>query len=517
MRSLEQVTDLYTCVTEVQISERLVEDDALRRYSSALRGFHLALGESAGDDQWRDVLRRLRRLHFDTLAAPLAAEPPECDELHAFLSAQRQRVKAAIPSVEPMLGDMLDALQGLRESPANSLLAAIGEITGRSEGSPTPVLLSESRLRQPSQAAMEEAGFAHRVLLLTPPELRASSPLDSLVIVGAPRWFPQHVFTAPRAANLVIVRHHWVSADWKDVFRPSFQMARSERAQVRREPPVIHRDRASVDVVPGEEAIPALEVRPLEDIERPGHAGWAAGRLASEEEEVDAVMLKLDGANVVLLEDEEGNQAYIVDLDEDDPIHRVPVREVAEGVFILLRTEGAGDYVVDVANQSLGKEAFAVRAKQERWKQGLREAVTARGVEAVVAELRRLGSRRANASNLRNWQSPRSIKTKARADFDAILALVGLDDQRDDLWQTMDLIDRAHAKAGQEIRRRLLVEVERADRAELIRHGRLEVKLDEGGGLLAAFRVEEVSRQPHKALRSQLNQVLSSTQPRLAP
>ena len=516
MRSLEQVTDLYTCVTEVQISERLVEDDALRRYSSALRGFHLALGESAGDDQWRDILRRLRRIHFDTLAAPVAAEPLECDELHAFLSAQRQRVRAAIPSVEPMLGGLLDTLQGLWESSANPLLAAIGEIDGRSEGSPTPVLLSESRLRQPSQVAMEQAGFAHRVLLLTPPELRASSPLDSLVIVGAPRWFPQHVFTAPRAANLVIVRHHWVSADWKDAFRPSFQMARSERAQVRREPPVIHRDRASVDVAPGEEAIPALEVRPLEDIERPGHAGWATGRLAGEEE-VDAVMLKLDGANVVLLEDEEGNQAYIVDLDEDDPIHRVPVRDVAEGVFILLRTEGAGDYVVDMANQLLGTEAFAVRARQELWKQGLREAVTARGVEAVVAELRRLGSRRANASNLRNWQSPRSIKTKDRADFDAILALVELDHERDDMWQTMDLIDRAHAKAGQEIRRRLLAEVERADRAELIRHGRLEVKLDEGGGLLAAFRVEEVSRQPHKALRSQLNQVLSSTQPRLAP
>ena len=514
MRSLEQVTDLYTCVTEVQISERLVEDDALRRYSSALRGFHLALGESAGDDQWRDILRRLRRIHFDTLAAPVAAEPLECDDLHAFLSAQRQRVKAAIPSVEPMLGDMLDALQGLRESSANPLLAAIGEIAGRSEGSPTPVLLSESRLRQPSEAAMEEAGFAHRVLLLTPPELRAASSLDALVIIGAPRWFPQHVFTAPRAANLVIVRHHWISADWKDVFRPSFQMAQSERVQARREPPVIHRDRASVDA-PGEEAIPALEVRPLEDIERLGHTGWATGRLDGEEE-VDAIMLKLDGANFVLLEDEEGNQAYIVDLDEDDPIHRVPVREVAEGVFILLRTEGAGDYVVDMANQLLGTEAFAVRARQELWKQGLREAVTARGVEAVIAELRRLGSRRANASNLRNWQSPRNIRTKDRTDFDAILALVGLDPQRDDLWQTMDLIDRAHAKAGQEIRKRLLAEVERADRTELIRHGRLEVKLDEGGGLLAAFRVEEVSRRPQKVLRSQLNQVLSSTQPRLA-
>lgn len=514
-RSLSQVSGLYACATEVQISERLVEDDVLRRYSSTLNDFRLALGEAVEEEQWRGVLRTLRRLRFDALAAPVTAEPLECDDLHAFLSSQRQRVRAATPEVEPTLVSMLEALQRFRESPANPLLEVIAEVADRSGEKTTPVLLSESRLRRPSQVALEKAGMALRVSLMTPPELRASSALDSLMVLGAPRWFPPHVFTAPRAANLMVVRHHWITVDWKRVWRASFQVAKSEREDTGPKPPVIYRDRASVDIAPGEEVVPELEVRVLEDIPL-GQSGADAASRLPEEGEVDAILLKLEDASLVLLEDDEGNQAYIVDLDEDDPIHRVPVQEVVEGVFILLRTEGGGDYVVDMANQLLRERAFPSRAKQDLWKQKLRDAVTAQGTPAVVEELKRRGSRRANTSNLRNWQSPRNIKTQDRADFDAILALVGLGDQGDDLWQTMDLIDRAHSRAGQEIRRRLLAEVRGADRAQLIRNGRLEVELDEGGGSLAALRVQEVSGERYRVPRSQLNQVLPSVQTSLA-
>lgn len=514
-RSLNQVTSLYACATEVQISERLVEDDVLRRYSSTLNDFQLALGEAVEEEQWQGALRTLRRLRFDSLAAPVTTEPLECDDLHAFLSSQRHRVRAATPDIEPILVSMLDALQRFRESPANPLLEAIAEVADRSGARTTPVLLSESRLRKRSQVALEKAGIALRVSLMTPPELRASSALDSLVVLGAPRWFPPHVFTAPRAANLAVVRHHWISVDWRRVWQPSFQIAKSEQAGMAPKPPVIYRDQASVDVILGEEGIPELEVRVLEDIPLGQSDRDVAGRPPGEGE-VDAILLKLEDASLVLLEDDEGNQAYIVDLDEDDPIHRVPVQEVVEGVFILLRTEGGGDYVVDMADQLLREKAFPARAKQDLWKRRLRDAVTAQGTAAVVAELKRRGSRRANTSNLRNWQSPRNIKTQDRADFDAILALAGLGDQGDDLWQTMDLIDRAHSQAGQEIRRRLLAEVRGADRTQLIRNGRLEVELDEGGGSLAALRVQEVSRERYRVPRSQLNQVLPAVQTSLA-
>ena len=282
---------------------------------------------------------------------------------------------------------------------------------------------------------------------------------------------------------------------------PSFEVAQGDEQLIRRESPVIQRDQASPGAALTDELIPELEVRPLLELDRLEQAqGFTVGR-ALDEGEVDAIVLKLEGANFVLMEDEEKNDAYIVDLDEDDPIHRVPAREVAEGVFILLRTEGGGNYVVDMANHLLGNRAFPARAKQERWKQELREAVAARGADAVVAELKRRGAPRANTSNLRNWQSPRSIRTQDHADFDAILSLGGLDDQRDDFWQTMDLIDRAHSRAGQEIRRRLLAEVRQADRGELIKHGRLEFELEEGGGSLTAFRVEDVRRERRRTVQ----------------
>ncbi len=510
-RLLEQVTALHACTTQMRVHEHLVGDDALHRFSTALNDLHQALGDSVEDDQWRATLAKLRRLRFDLLAAPVSPQPFEPEKAHQLLFSQRLHVELAIPSVEPTLARVLDALEGLRQSTANPLLDTIGEIAMRSGGDVTPILICESRLRQACQTAVEKAGHASRLCLMTAPELRGSSPLDSLVIIGAPRWFPAHVFTAPRSTNLFVIRHRWISVDWKSIWQPPFEVAQSDEQPTRRKPPVIQRDRASLDVAPADDLLPELDVRPLLEINQQERGG-EHGQSHRDEDEVDAIVLKLEGANFVLMENEEGNQAYIVDLDEDDPIHRVPVREVAEGVFILLRTEGGGDYVVDMANHLLREKVSPARAKQELWKQGLREAVAARGADAVVTELKKRGSSRANTSNLRNWQSPRNIRTQDRADFDAILSLSGLADQRDDFWQTMELIDRAHSRAGQEIRRRLLAEVKQADRGKLIRHGRLGFELDEGGGSLTAFRVEEVLRERQRALRSQLDQVLSATQ-----
>ena len=515
-RTLDQVSALYSCLPALTVHEQLVRSEEVRCFSSELNQLQEALGDSAADDLWRPTISRLKRLRFDLLAAPISPQALDLDEAWQELSRQRTHAEKAESSLLPAVARTLEALESLGQATANPLFDAVVDLAVHSMEAVT-VLLCESRLLQSAQAAVKKAGRAEHIRLTVPHELRAASPMDALTVIGAPRWFPIHVFAAPRAPNFFVIRHEWIAVDWKGLWKPSFEVAQGDEQLTRRESPVIQRDQVSPDAALTEELIPELEVRPLLELDWQEQAqGFTVGR-ALDEGEVDAIVLKLEGANFVLMEDEEKNDAYIVDLDEDDPIHRVPVREVAEGVFILLRTEGGGNYVVDMANHLLGKRAFPARAKQERWKQELREAVAARGADAVVTELKRRGSPRANTSNLRNWQSPRSIRTQDRADFDAILSLGGLDDQRDDFWQTMDLIDRAHSRAGQEIRRRLLAEVRQADRGELIKHGRLEFELEEGGGSLTAFRVEEVRRERRRTVRSQLDQVLSVTQRSLGP
>ena len=73
------------------------------------------------------------------------------------------------------------------------------------------------------------------------------------------------------------------------------------------------------------------------------------------------------------------------------------------------------------------------------------------------------------------------------------MRLIGLNDDAHKYWKQMELIDRAHRKAGHQIRDLLLKQVSNIDLSELQRQGKMEFKLsddDEGG--LTAFRVEHI-------------------------
>ncbi|WP_212750602.1 hypothetical protein, partial [Streptococcus pseudopneumoniae] len=98
--------------------------------------------------------------------------------------------------------------------------------------------------------------------------------------------------------------------------------------------------------------------------------------------------------------------------------------------------------------------------------------------------------------NVRNWMSYRSIKTEDQRDFRAIMQFVGLEDQCDDYWRTMALIDSAHRKAGQHIRRLLMKQILTSDLQDLEKLGRMDFELEDAEGVsLAGLRVKNIYPQ----------------------
>ena len=506
-RTLAQVTALYSCLAEGTISERLVWDDDAHRFSTALSRLREGVGE---DELLVPMLRKANRLRFDLMAAPVSPRSLDPDEVHAQMRRDRVAIEAALPHLREALDDAIEALEVLAQSTANPLLDAAAAIAEGAPGAIATVLLRESRLIGPSQAAASDAGIGTALRWMTPHELRAADRADTLVVIGAPAWFPTHVFAAPRAPAIHAVRHRWITADWRRLSKPAFEVSALDQAVSAHRPPTLRRAPSPAFAGVPTSIVAEADLLPAWDV-----GGWDQDRASfpdwSSDDEVDALALRLEGDEFVLMEDADGHRALIADLDEDAPVRRVPVRDLTPGVFVLLRTEGGGDYVVEVADRVLGAHAATAREAQRLWKTKLRDAVRARGAEAIVAELRRTGSQVANESNLRNWLSPRNIRTRRRIDFDAILAATDLVERREELWREMTLIAKAHTRAGQVIRRQLLAEVERADPQEMIRRGRLDVELDEGGGALTAVRVEEVLPGRRKVLRSQLDRLLAAS------
>jgi hypothetical protein len=169
------------------------------------------------------------------------------------------------------------------------------------------------------------------------------------------------------------------------------------------------------------------------------------------------------------------------------------VTDIEPGMFVLLRTSGGGDYILNLADRILGAEAQHLRALQNEWKSLLRQRGNSSSLHNVSKCLSQLGSLRANEVNVRNWMSDRLIRPVADKDFEAILRFVGLESRLDEFSEAANLINRAHKKAGHEIRTLLLEKVDQSNLHALKQLGKMTFELDEAdGGSMTAFRVVEI-------------------------
>jgi hypothetical protein len=203
---------------------------------------------------------------------------------------------------------------------------------------------------------------------------------------------------------------------------------------------------------------------------------------------VQCRLFLLEGELGVFLAADQNASVLTLDLEERKP-KRVLCNYLQEGVFILLRTGGGGDYIMPVADRILATESRSVRECQRLWKSRLRSAVLDKGLAAACTKLKVLGSKRANELNVRNWIWDRTIKTRDYVDFEAIMQFSGLTDKAQELWQAMRKIDRAHKAAGQVIRRLLLQQVLQSDISQLRKYGTMDFELPQAGGRLTAYRV----------------------------
>src|SRR5581483_1940522 len=105
---------------------------------------------------------------------------------------------------------------------------------------------------------------------------------------------------------------------------------------------------------------------------------------------------------------------------------------------------------------------------------------------------------RANRANLRRWLSAGSIRTEHLADFAALLRVAGLQEETDELWRDMEVIDQAHRRAGQRVRALLVREILEGDTRELEVRGWQDYDVEEieGEGALRVARVEDRHPDP---------------------
>ena len=491
--SFDLASSVYDCARLAKIEAHYVDDAEFHRFCLSLREFERSLGESASDEYWKPFLRTLKRYRFAISSTPLPFEYSidQSPSLAERLRRQLAHCDLIYPQFTASAFALVKRVQATHNSHPNPILGACADIT-RNGGPDVAMLIKEPRLIPAVEQLLSDELESGTVEVIGTSQLKGYICYSSLMVIGPARWYGAYVFQSPRAHNIHIIKYRWVndSNPLSEVFTGSPKSPGvtwvDRSTDIRGEPK--ESSISPTSTLEPEDFLPSID---WDDILRIVSARTSsdAEQGPTDEEFVTARLFQLEGEIVVPLDATEGARATVLILtqEEADPVQRIRVANIEPGMFLLVRTGGGGEYIVLVADRILGEHSARARQVQRDWKDHLRRRVRQDGLDQVVNDLKHFGSRRANHANVRNWMSYRSIKTEDQRDFRAVMYLIDLADKLDEYWRTMLLIDRAHRRAGQVIRKQLLAEVRRADLQNLEKLGRMEFELPgvEGGNLTA--------------------------------
>ena len=500
--SLELVSAVYDCARIASIKVHHLDDEKFHNFSLALRGFESFLGESVKDDFWRKFLRPLKRYRFDLSSTPLPFyyQSRECPSMAERLRGQLVNCDLSYPMFADYARDLVDRVQVLCGHHPNPIQSACAKIIGQG-GPDVAILIKEPRLIPAVESSLSDDPMIGEVEVIGPRQLTGHTCYSRLIVVGPARWYGDYVFQSPRARDIHVLRYRWINdiSPSNSVFVGSPQNSGVEWTRGSEITGIgTNEDSALLgSSLTPEDLLPSID---WDDISRTV-SGRSKGDCDNEEEDeeyVFAQLFELEGGLVVPLDAAESARSTVLVLDDEetDPIRSMRVANIQPGMFLLVRTGGGGDYIVDVANRLLGASAIRVREDQRVWKDHLRRKVRQDGIHDVILDLKSYGSTRANHVNVRNWMSNRSIKTEDPRDFQAVMRLIGLADRFDNYWKNMTIIRSAHSSAGHQIRKQLMTEVRNTDLRDLEKLGRMDFELvGAEGARLSVVRIQSIHPQ----------------------
>ncbi len=511
--SMAVADKLYTCATSGSVHKHKVYHTAFNEFCTMINKLEHVLEEDTQDDYWQNLLRELKRYRFLLNTSPLPLNS-YTTSLLSYVEDSLKKCHYSFPKSSHLVQEVFNKLfilSGLQDNPL--LEAIIGLV---SEQGHTALLIKEPSLLPIVETELGKYPTLRHIELVNIHQLRGAQHYQSLFVVGHSRLYPEYVLNSPRAIDIHLIRYSWLSDIWKpkSIFLQLYMQSNGIN------------DKVAEDVRTQYEG---QQLHSYKDIETDifFEINWdhVTKKIVTQvqedtnQEQILARLYLLANEQSVFLDSNGSTKGYVLDLegdeDEDEELHQVKhieLSKVRPGMFLILRTEGGGEYIIPIADKILGEKAVQLRAKQEHWKILLREAVLKRGITDVSIELLYEDANRANEINVRNWMSNKTIRPQDDKDFRAILGLVGLQDKEQEYLNAAEQIESAHRKAGFYIRDQLLKRVVDADIQELHKKGFLDFELPASGGgdggSLTALRIEHISLEVFSVPVSRLGHLI---------
>ena len=517
--TISSATKVYGNASKCEIVRHWMDHPALAELSHSLRALVQSLGDESADEFWRQSLGPIRRLGFAFCSTPLPfAEAVAVAGIDwGKMRRQVRLCEQLFPDAHEALANLVQQLEGLSAEASSPFIEPLEQLHQQSGG--LSVVLRNPRMNQAVASFFARTTTLRNARVVSPSQLRGSHLCNMLAAIGPCGWFPEHIFSAPRASAIHVISPRWIRDTWKP--GPIFLHNSDASGGGSRNHRIGAMPRIGEETGPTNHSptdiLPVDLLPPMPSFGRNGRS--FVGQPDGSEETVPARLCHLSGNRAVFVAADDGSSSLIIDTSEmgHAAVRRVPADELEPGQYLLLRTSGGGDFIAPLAARILGDLAETRRSEQAEWKQCLVSAATGRfgplgrrELSALVSsELQSQNLSQARPANVHYWMSSKCIRPRKVEDFVAILTFAGLKDRSQELWSAMGDIDRAHRRAGHAIRRMLLHKIATASLELLERDGEMVFELgDEDGGTLSAFQITGIAAEDFEVPADQIGVVL---------
>lgn len=277
---------------------------------------------------------------------------------------------------------------------------------------------------------------------------------DRIVVVGAIRNHPEHIYTAPRSFDI-----QWLVAPWmRGTFEPSLLSEPVSSASWER-PRIIYHSPATAED-DAEDSATQLLVGPITEASL-----FAAADVIGREAMARAAMISFDHG-LYAYYPIEGESIDVVSEANDLKINRVPVSKVRAGDLVLEIEGGTWEYNAKVADDLIGAEGVKqIRSALARWEAALGELIEQEGLDGLAFRLERELGRGVSGNVVLNWAQHAwtrggTILPNDEEDFRVAASFAGLSTvEIDNAWRWGKLLRVTRRKAGHIIRKQMRKEL----------------------------------------------------------
>ncbi|MFH0984128.1 MAG: hypothetical protein V1882_01180 [Candidatus Omnitrophota bacterium] len=519
--SILNLNRIYENCGRLDITRYYIRLDIFKSVLCHFQFIEKALGDS-DDEYWKSFLRFFRCYRYDfaltllPFAHPALLNYPLYERIK-FQLASCQEVYPTLFSHLSKLINEFDQLLSEGVSPILEVLSVIKNINGKAL-----LLIKDSEFLAPLRNHVKDNMPETNVNVGAIHFLEDYEAVDELILVGAGKWYPAHIFNSPRASRIKVLCLDWLSDDEaKFCFFSDLQKGAGQPFMVQSllselqicEPLQLETDIAC----DADKIVPVIN---WGELSKEFHVTESA---ITAQATCECYLCLLENGNMVFVDADPESKLLAIDFSEKNKIlaehhssgeeaelfvKRIQTSKIEREMFVLLRTKGSGDYITQVADKLLGLRAASANELQKNWKRLLQEKVSRSSTLKVSLDLLDAGSKIAEEYNVRNWMSDSSIRPRNDQDFMAILKCLGLENDAAKYFDAARLINKAHMKAGFYIRRQLIKQAKQMSVDDFEVNN--EVCIDLPGieaGALTAFKVRAISCEKYKVSSAEINQL----------